>query len=112
MSSILTFSDQAKTRLKEIMSSNEYKNAIGLRISVKSGGCAGMTYDMNYVEQLVNGDEKIDVDGVNVFIDPKAIMYLLGTEMDYKVNKFTSSFVFNNPNETERCGCGESFKIS
>ena len=111
MSSILTFSDQAKTRLKEIMSSNEYKNALGLRISVKSGGCAGMTYDMNYVEQLIDGDEKIEVEGVNVFIDPKAIMYLLGTEMDYKVDKFTSSFVFNNPNETERCGCGESFKI-
>ncbi|MAV48659.1 MAG: Fe-S cluster assembly scaffold SufA [Pelagibacteraceae bacterium] len=111
MSSILTFSDQAKTRLKEIMSSDEYKNALGLRISVKSGGCAGMTYDMNYVEQLVDGDEKIEVEGVNVFIDPKAIMYLLGTEMDYKVDKFTSSFVFNNPNETERCGCGESFKI-
>jgi len=111
MSSILTFSDQAKTRLKEIMSSDEYKNALGLRISVKSGGCAGMTYDMNYVEQLVDGDEKIEVEGVNVFIDPKAIMSLLGTEMDYKVDKFTSSFVFNNPNETERCGCGESFKI-
>lgn len=111
MSSILTFSDQAKTRLKEIMSSDEYKNALGLRISVKSGGCAGMTYDMNYVEQLVDGDEKIEVEGINVFIDPKAIMYLLGTEMDYKVDKFTSSFVFNNPNETERCGCGESFKI-
>ena len=111
MSSILTFSDQAKTRLKEIMSSDEYKNALGLRISVKSGGCAGMTYDMNYIEQLVHGDEKIEVEGVNVFIDPKAIMYLLGTEMDYKVDKFTSSFVFNNPNETERCGCGESFKI-
>ena len=111
MSSILTFSDQAKTRLKEIMSSDEYKNALGLRISVKSGGCAGMIYDMNYVEQLIDGDEKIEVEGVNVFIDPKAIMYLLGTEMDYKVDKFTSSFVFNNPNETERCGCGESFKI-
>ena len=111
MSSILTFSNQAKTRLKEIMSSDEYKNALGLRISVKSGGCAGMTYDMNYVEQLIDGDEKIEVEGVNVFIDPKAIMYLLGTQMDYKVDKFTSSFVFNNPNETERCGCGESFKI-
>ena len=111
MSTILTFSDNAKTRLREIMSSHEYKNALGLRISVKSGGCAGMTYDMNYVQQLVVGDEKIEVEGVNVFIDPKAIMYLLGSEMDYKITKFTSSFIFNNPNETERCGCGESFKI-
>ena len=111
MSAILTFSDNAKTRLREIMSSSEYKNALGLRISVKSGGCAGMTYDMNYIQQLVVGDEKIEVEGVNVFIDPKAIMYLLGSEMDYKITKFTSSFIFNNPNETERCGCGESFKI-
>lgn len=111
MSQILTFSDQAKLRLKEIMSSKEYQNSLGVRISVKSGGCAGMTYEMNYVDQSIDGDEKIEVEGVNVFIDPKAIMYLLGTEMDYKVDKFTSSFVFNNPNETERCGCGESFKI-
>ena len=111
MSQILTFSDQAKLRLKEIMSSKEYQNSLGVRISVKSGGCAGMTYEMNYVDQSIDGDEKIEVDGVNVFIDPKAIMYLLGTEMDYKTDKFTSSFVFNNPNETERCGCGESFKI-
>ncbi len=111
MSAILTFSDQAKVRLKEIMNSEKYKNVLGLRISVKSGGCAGMAYDMNYVEHLIEGDEKIEIEGVNVFIDPKAIMYLLGTKMDYKVDKFTSSFVFNNPNETERCGCGESFKI-
>ena len=111
MSQIITFSDQAKLRLKEIMSSKEYQNSLGVRISVKSGGCAGMTYEMNYVDQSIDGDEKIEVDGVNVFIDPKAIMYLLGTEMDYKTDKFTSSFVFNNPNETERCGCGESFKI-
>lgn len=111
MSQILTFSDQAKVRLKEIMSSKEYQNSLGVRISVKSGGCAGMTYEMNYVDQYIEGDEKIEVEGVKVFVDPKAIMYLLGTEMDYKTDKFTSSFVFNNPNETERCGCGESFKI-
>ena len=111
MSQIITFSDQAKLRLKEIMSSKEHQNASGVRISVKSGGCAGMTYEMNYDDQSIDGDEKIEVDGVNVFIDPKAIMYLLGTEMDYKTDKFASSFVFNNPNETERCGCGESFKI-
>ena len=111
MSQILTFSDQAKVRLKEIMSSKEYQNSLGVRISVKSGGCAGMTYEMNYVDQSIEGDEKIEVEGVKVFVDPKAIMYLLGTEMDYKTDKFSSSFVFNNPNETERCGCGESFKI-
>jgi len=110
MSEILTFSEKAKIRLKEIMS-NINKETLGLRISVKSGGCAGMTYQMDYVETKTEGDEKIVIDGIDVFIDPKAIMYILGTRMDYREDKFASTFVFNNPNETERCGCGESFKI-
>ena len=110
MSEILTFSEKAKIRLKEIMS-NINKETLGLRISVKSGGCAGMTYQMDYVETKKEGDEKIVIDGIDVFIDPKAIMYILGTRMDYREDKFASTFVFNNPNETERCGCGESFKI-
>ena len=110
MSEILTFSEKAKIRLKEIMS-NIDKETIGLRISVKSGGCAGMTYQMDYVEKKIEGDEKIVIDEVDVFIDPKAIMYILGTTMDYKEDKFASTFVFNNPNESERCGCSESFKI-
>ena len=111
MSEILTFSEKAKIRLKEIMSTNNHKDTLGLRISVTSGGCAGMTYKMDYVQKKTDGDEMINIDGVNVFIDPAAIMYILGTKMDYKEDKFSSSFVFNNPNETERCGCGESFKI-
>ncbi len=111
MSSVLTFSEKAKSRLKEIMSSNEHKESKGLRITVKSGGCAGMTYDMSYVKEENKNDEVVETDGIKVFIDPKAIMYLLGTEMDFKEEKFSSAFVFNNPNETERCGCGESFKI-
>ena len=111
MSEILTFSEKAKIRLKEIMSTKNHKDTLGLRISVTSGGCAGMTYKMDYVQKKKDGDEMINVNGINVFIDPAAIMYLLGTKMDYREDKFTSSFVFNNPNETERCGCGESFKI-
>ena len=111
MSAILTFSEKAKLKLKEIMSSNDHKDFLGLRISVTTGGCAGMTYKMDYVEKKIAGDEHVNIDGINVFIDPKAIMYLLGTKMDYKEDKFASSFIFNNPNETERCGCGESFKI-
>ena len=111
MSEILTFTEKAKFRLKEIMSTNNHKDTLGLRISVTSGGCAGMTYKMDYVSKKIDGDEMINVDDLNVFIDPAAIMYLLGTKMDYKEDKFASSFVFNNPNETERCGCGESFKI-
>ncbi len=70
-----------------------------------------MSYEMNYIKEKEPGDEVIEDKGVKVYIEPNAIMYLLGTVMDYKKDKFSSSFVFNNPNETERCGCGESFKI-
>ena len=91
--------------------SNAEKDSLGVRVGVKSGGCAGMSYVMEYAKDKNLNDELIEDKGVKVLIDPKAIMYLLGTEMDYKKEEFSSSFVFNNPNETERCGCGESFKI-
>ena len=110
MNSIIRLSDNAALRIKEIMSNAE-KNSIGVRIGVKSGGCAGMSYVMEYAKKIDPSDELIEDKGVKVFIDPGAIMYLLGTEMDYKKEQFSSSFVFNNPNETERCGCGESFKV-
>ena len=85
--------------------------AIGVRVGVKSGGCAGMSYMMEYAKEAKKNEEIIEDKGVKVFIDPNAVMYLLGTEMDYKKDKFSSQFVFKNPNETERCGCGESFKV-
>ena len=108
--SIIKLSDNAADRIKQIMS--EAKNsAIGVRVGVKSGGCAGMSYIMEYAKEIKPNEEIIEEKGVKVFIDPKAIMYLLGTEMDFKQEKFSSQFVFKNPNETERCGCGESFKI-
>ena len=107
---IITLSDNAAERIKEIMANAE-DNPIGVRIGVKSGGCAGMTYIMEYTKELNPSDELIEDKGVKVFIDSAAVMYLLGTEMDFKKEEFTSQFVFNNPNETERCGCGESFKI-
>ena len=110
MNSIIRLSDNAASRIKEIMSSAE-KNAIGVRVSVKSGGCAGMSYVMEYSREINPNDEIIEDKGVKLFIDSAAIMYLLGTEMDYKKEKFSSQFVFKNPNETERCGCGESFKV-
>ena len=91
--------------------SNAEKNSIGVRVSVKSGGCAGMSYIMEYAKEAKKNEEVIEDKGVKVFIDSNAIMYLLGTEMDYKTDKFSSQFVFKNPNETERCGCGESFKV-
>ena len=107
---IISLSDQAASRIKEIMSSAKNKS-IGVRVGVKSGGCAGMSYVMEYAKEINPNDELIEDKGVKVFIDPAAVMYLFGTEMDFKKEQFSSEFVFNNPNETERCGCGESFKI-
>lgn len=107
---LITISDNAAKRIKEILSNAE-SGVKGVRVSVKSGGCAGMEYEMTYLKEVIPNDEVVKDNNVEVFIDPKAIMYLLGTKMDYKEDKFSSSFVFNNPNETERCGCGESFKI-
>ena len=107
---IISLSNNAANRIKEIMSNAE-KDSIGVRIGVKSGGCAGMSYVMEYTKEVNPNDEIIEDKGVKVFVDSGAVMYLLGTEMDYKKEEFSSQFVFNNPNETERCGCGESFKI-
>ena len=106
---VIRLSNNAAERIKEIMSKAE-NSAIGVRVGVKSGGCAGMSYVMEYAKELKPNEEVIEEKGVKVFIDPKAIMYLLGTEMDYKQENFSSQFVFKNPNETEGCGCGESFK--
>ena len=107
---VIKLTDTAAARIKEIMSDADNKT-IGVRIGVKSGGCAGMSYSMEYAKDKKTNDEGIEDKGVKVFIDPAAIIYLLGTEMDYKKEKFSSQFVFKNPNETERCGCGESFKV-
>ena len=110
MKQVITLSDNAANRIKEIMSKAE-KDSVGLRVGVKSGGCAGMSYIMEYTKEIKPNDEVIEEKGVKLFVDPGAIMYLLGTEMDYKKEQFSSSFIFKNPNETERCGCGESFKV-
>ncbi len=107
---IISLSENAAKRIKEIMSGAE-KHSLGVRVGVKSGGCAGMSYVMEYAKEINPNDEIIEDKGVKVFIDSAAVMYLLGTEMDYKKDNFSTSFTFNNPNETERCGCGESFKI-
>ena len=107
---VITLSDRAADRVKEIITGAK-EAIIGVRIGVASGGCAGMSYVMEYAKNYNPNDEIIEDKGVKVLIDPKAIMYLLGTEMDYKKEELSSTFVFKNPNETERCGCGESFKI-
>ena len=109
MTQIISLSDRAAERIKEIMSKDQ--KSLGVRVGVKSGGCAGMAYIMEYAKEKKPNDEMIEDKGVKVFIDPAAVMYLLGTQMDYKKDKFSSQFIFKNPNETERCGCGESFKI-
>tara|TARA_B100000029_G_scaffold131731_1_gene125521 strand:- start:855 stop:1217 length:363 start_codon:yes stop_codon:yes gene_type:complete len=107
---VITLSDRAANRVKEIIA-NAKEPIIGVRVGVASGGCAGMSYVMEYAKKVNPNDEIIEDKGVKVLIDPKAIMYLLGTEMDYKKEELSSTFIFKNPNETERCGCGESFKI-
>ena len=103
MSQIIKLSDKAADRIKSILSND--KSSLGVRIGVKSGGCAGMSYVMEYAKSENPNDEMVEEKGVKVFIDPGAVMYLLGTTMDFKEEEFSSSFVFNNPNETERCGC-------
>ena len=107
---VIKLSDRAAERVKEIIAQAK-EPIIGVRVGVASGGCAGMSYVMEYAKEIKPNEEVIEDKGVKVFIDPQAIMYLLGTEMDYKQEKFSSQFVFKNPNETERCGCGESFKV-
>ena len=107
---VIKLSDNAASRIKEIMSQAE-NSTIGVRVGVKSGGCAGMSYVMEYAKDVKPNEEIIEDKGVKVLIDPNAVMYLLGTEMDYKKEKFSSQYIFKNPNETERCGCGESFKV-
>jgi len=107
---VIKLSQNAAERIKEIMSKAEEKT-IGVRVGVKSGGCAGMSYIMEYAKDIKPNEEIVEDKGVKVLIDPKAIIYLLGTEMDYRKEKFSSQFIFKNPNETDRCGCGESFKV-
>ena len=107
---VIKLSDRAAARVKEIMA-NAKEPIIGVRVGVASGGCAGMSYVMEYAKKTNPNDEVIEDKGVKVLIDPSAVIYLLGTEMDYKKEELSSTFVFKNPNETERCGCGESFKV-
>ena len=83
-----------------------------MRVGVKNGGCAGMSYTMDFAEQIDRFDEVVEDKGVKIVVDPKAVMFLLGTEMDYRIEKMSAGFVFNNPNQTSACGCGESVAIT
>jgi iron-sulfur cluster assembly protein len=107
---VMRLSDAAAERIKAVMAKAETPIA-AVRVGVKNGGCAGMAYTMEYADKVNPLDEVIEEKGVRILIDPKAVLFLLGTEMDYKVDKLSAQFVFNNPNQTAACGCGESVQI-
>ncbi|GJE26787.1 HesB/IscA family protein [Methylobacterium organophilum] len=108
---VISLTDRAAERIKAIMAEADRPIA-GLRVGVKNGGCAGMSYTMEYAEARKAGEDMVEDRGVTVFIDPKAVLFLLGTEMDFKTDKLSAQFVFNNPNQTSACGCGESVAIT
>jgi iron-sulfur cluster assembly protein len=108
---MMTLTDAAAGRVRDIMANSD-EAILGLRVGVKNGGCAGMSYTMEYARDVKPFEEVVEDKGVKVFIDPKAILFLLGTEMDFKTDKLSAQFIFNNPNQTSACGCGESVAIT
>ena len=108
---VMRLTDAAATRIKDILGKAERPIA-GVRVGVKNGGCAGMAYTMEYAESAQKFDEVVEDQGVKLLIDPKAVLFLLGTEMDFKIDRLSSTFVFNNPNQTSACGCGESVQLT
>jgi len=106
---VMTLTAAAADRIRAIMAGKP--GVVGLRLGVKNGGCAGMEYSMAWAEALQPGDEVVEDKGVKVIIDPKAILFLLGTEMDFKKDRLSAQFVFNNPNQKSACGCGESVNL-
>jgi iron-sulfur cluster assembly protein len=108
---VMSITEAAAERVRNAVL-NANKPVVGLRVGVKNGGCAGMAYTVEYAESINPMDEVIEDKGVKVLVDPKAVLFLLGSEMDVKTDKFSSTFVFKNPNETSACGCGESVAIT
>jgi len=107
----MRLTDAAASRIKDVMARAD-KPVAGVRVGVKNGGCAGMEYTMEYAEAVTPTDEVVEDKGVKILIDPKAVMFLLGTEMDYKTEKLSAQFIFKNPNQTSACGCGESVQLT
>ncbi|RRN63119.1 iron-sulfur cluster assembly accessory protein [Caulobacter sp. 602-1] len=107
---VVTLTDAAAARVKEIMDRAD-KPYAGLRVGVKNGGCAGQEYVFEYAAEKGPIDEVVEDKGVTILIEPKAVLFLIGTEIDYEITKLSSKFVFHNPNETDACGCGESVTI-
>ena len=108
---VMRLSEAAARRIQDVIGKADRPIA-GVRVGVKNGGCAGMSYTMEYAEAVNPLDEVVEDRGVRLLIDPKAVLFLLGTEMDFKVDKLSSGFVFKNPNQTSACGCGESVAIT
>jgi iron-sulfur cluster assembly protein len=107
---VVTLTETAAERVREIMGKAE-KPYAGLRVGVKNGGCAGQEYVLEYAETAGPLDEVVEDKGVTILVEPKAVLFLIGTEIDYEVNKLSAKFTFRNPNETDACGCGESVTI-
>jgi iron-sulfur cluster assembly protein len=108
---VLSLTPAAAARVKSIMAAKG-PDVAGLKIGIKKGGCAGMEYTMEWATSAGKFDEVVEQDGARVIIDPQAVLYLLGTEMDYKIDKLSAQFVFNNPNQSSACGCGESVNLT
>lgn len=107
---VLTLTDNAAKRVRQLMDQGD-KDVLGLRVGVSSKGCSGLSYVVEYAMEQKKFEEVVEDKGVKIFIDPAAIMFLIGSEMDFVEDKLESRFTFNNPNETARCGCGESFSV-
>lgn len=107
---MITLTDAAAERVKSLMAKGD-EDVLGLRVGISTRGCSGLSYSVEYAKEQKKFEDVVEDKGVRIFIDPTAVMFLLGSEMDYVEDKFQSGFVFSNPNEKGRCGCGESFHI-
>lgn len=107
---VMTLTEAAANRVREIVESRE--GALGIRVGVKKGGCAGMEYTIDVANEAKAGDDVAEKDGAKVFIAPEAVLFMLGTQMDFEVTTLRTGFVFNNPNQTSACGCGESVELT
>jgi iron-sulfur cluster assembly protein len=108
---IVTLTDAAIERVRALMAKGE-RDVVGLRIGVSSKGCSGLSYVVEYAKDKKQFEEEVDIDGAKIFIDPAATMFLIGAEIGYEESRLQSGFTFKNPNETARCGCGESFSVA
>ena len=107
---VMKLTEAAATRIAELTKRAD-SEIVGLRVGIKNGGCAGQSYTVEYAHEIRPTDEVVETKGVKVLVDPKAVLFLLGTEMDYKVDRMSAQFVFNNPNQISACGCGESVEL-